>query len=546
MTNYSYLTSISSKGESMNRKKAVEKVISLQEESCRFAAELREGRVQHTDSTSLYTLVFELVEVQDQQAGKRSLLDAKYPTVKLRLLPEDAVPESTVLLYEYVELRNSTSEEFGTTLFLLLEEASFTRKPIIRQCTIMMYGFFGHAVHILPPSPQRRPCIILPPEVLRMIFTEASGHRPRESWRKNVISWALVCRSWETPALEYLYEDFSDGTIVDWNALKLADIAKSLKINESLGRMIRTFNADSFLEVTVSGFPESPVVTSLLEILQTAPLIRSLSVPGIPHDWASQLIAVICQLNQNLQTLTIKDPKHRWREEEAHFYSTVTTEMLAKLFSRIPTLRTIDISLFLGSEESEVLSALPVCSLLSLTLDTGTLPLSHLQYLTSSSLSSLKVVVLKGVLGLSNKDLGSWFTSISGNLKHLELAHSKFPKKDEDEPFAVETHLSSMNKLEYLHLDDGMFSSVIFDAYRPEVQRETAIVRGRRRTLILDRNGGIPLSLSLLADKLSTTQWEYIDIRGVGEIYETQEAKQNEVRAIAEKRGIWFMFNYYS
>jgi len=74
--------------------------------------------------------------------------------------------------------------------------------------------------------PSDAPYNMFPPEILRRILKEPLR---RDFRRRNVISLALVCRSWEIPALENLCENFH----VARNGPKLVDIFKTLKITHA-------------------------------------------------------------------------------------------------------------------------------------------------------------------------------------------------------------------------------------------------------------------------------------------------------------------------
>jgi len=482
-------------------------------------------------------------ELADEEISDDTQIKINCPMVKLELLPSNTILSQFETLYEYAEISSLPSQELGTTLFLALNNASFAKQRDSGGCVIEMYGFFGHAIHILPSASMRPPCISLPPEILALIFFEASWRRG--SWRKEVLSWALVCRSWEGPALEYLYETF-DNNLADYGFQpRLVDLAKTITRNPNLGRMIRVVDFTCFREVLRCSPLEPYIVGSLIETLEAAPLIRNLYIPGIPNDRAIELINAVCK-GQNLATLKIRIARFKWELKESAkvFYATPDSGIMAKLFHRIQSLRNVEFWLFTSAEDSEVLSTPPSCSLETLILDNGNIPISHLQLLTSTSLLSLQEVTLKAVVGLSNQDLMNWLFGISGNLVHLDLRQSKFPRQTPDEPFAVETIMPSMAKLESVTLDAGMFSSVILERFNPDPSSK--ILRtSRTRSLKLNSAEELPISLNTLAKMLPITRWRRIDfIEGADRML--MEEEKREVMAIAERYGIWLYFGFLS
>jgi len=406
---------------------------------------------------------------------------------------------------------------------------------------------YGFALHIIPPA-QRQQSISLPPELLHIIFSKTSSRRLWRSWktkyRMEAVSWALVCHSWEGPALDYLYEDFSDDsdTFLTEGTPSLNDLAWTLRTNPSLGRRIRRFASNAFREVKMHKIHERDVANCLVDVLKNTPLIRDLSIPSIPSEYAPRLIDAICGFTDNLQSLIVNISEFRGEEEAG--VTPVETSALAKILSHTSTLKRIEISSFQDSEAT--LSTAPTCTLHTFRLEKGSISFSHFQFLTSSSVSSLRVVTLKEVMGLSNNDLLGWLPGISETLQHLDLTLSKFPLEGTDEQFAIETVLPSMKRLKYLCLDDGMFSYAIFERFDPEPKGFHLDVG--KPTLSLVRNDGPFIPLNVLTHAVVATKWERIEIRGVIDwlinLDETQRTEKDEIVSLAKRKGVELAFEY--
>jgi len=542
-------------------------LLSLQRSGSSLAAELRE----QSDLVALYTIVFELLEFDDGR-------DFKAPQVKLELLPSNIMPPNTVAMYEYAKLCPSDLEGTGVSLFLSLRAASFKRLVRKEYNTLLYSPFFGHAVHILPPPSRRSKCISLPAELLRMIFVENAPRYipfgPRlTTWRKHVVPLAMVCHSWEQAALEYIYEDFScslRGMVPIEHGIRIVDVVHSLRSNPTLGPMIRKFNANLFCDVRQTQLRDTEVAKALVEVLKHSSNIRDLYIPNATGDETANLLDAIC-ISEDLEDLTVRIVMHNWKEEnDPHFRAPMDLGELAKVLHNVPTLRNISIWPFKCSEDSIDSLQVPSCTLETLWLEDGPLSLQNLQFISSSSISSLRTVVLREITGITNNQLLEFLSTISKIVKYLDLGKSTFPKMDPDEPFAIDAILPSMKRLEHLRVSSGMFTTEIFERFNPSTTepRPQEPVRGfgpfgrrypsglrqlrtrglwrfphqwgimKRYTLVLDRNGGQLIPLNVLADMLLVTRWEKIELEAVGDLYHQDKLMENKVEKIAHDKGI--------
>ena len=364
----------------------------------------------------------------------------------------------------------NTIFQFGQPLTENTQSVSVAFTSSHRLCTTMTRGVFsgpssdhsvtvGRVVRVLPVVLlSERKTITLPIDVLLLIFENLRFPPTYRSWRKDILSSALVCREW-TCALSVLLADFRSEDSQWGHPPEITSFANGLVACPSLGLDIKHLSVN-YLEKHPTWDPE----------------LSGIYPPKFPDLWQikeamtyrsqfGKAFLSILNVAKNLQTLRIfperilvvprddlADALRGLNKLEAFKGRCALT--MAQLMSCVatwPSLKRLSIMSVLPPVDQTLPLASPSCRLTEIEFMDAPIKDDELLCLVSASGSTLERLSLTHISQLTNAGLGAALRAVCTSLIFLYIMSDALPR-DPGEEHALDATITRLERLTTLNI----------------------------------------------------------------------------------------------
>jgi hypothetical protein len=368
---------------------------------------------------------------------------------------------------------SNTIFEFNQPLTENTQSVSVSFTSSHRLCTMMTRGVFsdpssdhsttvGRVVRVLPVALRsERKTIALPIDILLLIFENLRFPPAYRSWRKDILSSALVCREW-TCALSVLLSDFRSEDSQWGHPPEITSFANGLVAHPGLGLGIK-FLSVGYLEKhpTWDAYPELPPDTPSPMFLATLRLRQ-----GNPRlsQFGKAFLSVL-NVAKNVQTLRLNPGKDlvvpsddladalRGLNKLEAFKGrcTLTMAQLVSCVATWPSLKRLSILSVLPPVDQTLSLAPPSCRLTSIEFVDVPIKDDELVCLVSASGSTLERLTLTRISQLTNAGLGAALHAVCTSLTFLYIV-SEALARDRGEEHALDATITRMERLTTLNI----------------------------------------------------------------------------------------------
>jgi hypothetical protein len=216
------------------------------------------------ETLPIFTALFEIIDISD------------YPMIGLNLVLRPDI------MHDYHKLRVAYDRTYQCTqtshsAFALLE----SNRPFR---LIFMRGIPAHGLRILPIDRKCSHFLNLPRDTLRKIIRIATVSESSDTWRSQLFSYGMVCKSW-AENLDLFYSLYTNGD----KQVTASAVAGSLRHHPKRARLIERFSPDDYRDETLDTLPEAPDqylrrCEVFLEILRLATSITEIEITAIPES----------------------------------------------------------------------------------------------------------------------------------------------------------------------------------------------------------------------------------------------------------------------
>ena len=378
------------------------------------------------------------------------------------VLSEAGSPEGASTIFEFdqplTENTQSVSVSFTSSYLLctMITRGVFTDPSSDHSATI---GRVVRVLSIVPTSTRRT--ISLPTDILFLIFENLRFPPTHRSWRKDILSSALVCREW-TCALDVLLIDFRSEDSQWGHPPEIASFANGLVARPSLGLGIKYLSV-GYLEKHPTWDP-SPV----LPLCHPSPMFLAkllLQQSDLRRSQFGKVFLSILRVAENVQTLFLNPEKDlvvppddlagalRGLSNLKVFRGRCTLSM-AQLVSCIatwPSLRRLSILSVLPPRNYTLALAAPSCCLTELELVDVPIKDDELACLLSASGSTLERLTLNRISQLTNVGLGVALNAVCTSLTYLYIMSDALAR-NQGEEHALDVIITCMVRLANLEI----------------------------------------------------------------------------------------------
>ena len=355
----------------------------------------------------------------------------------------------------------------------------------------------GRVVRVLPVVlMSERKTITLPIDVLLLIFENLRFPPTYRSWRKDILSSALVCREW-TCALSMLLADFRSEDSQWGHPPEITSFANLLVARPNLGLGIKYLSV-GYLEKhpTWDAYPELPPDIPSAMFLATLRLRQ-----GIPRlsQFGKAFLSVL-NVSKNVQTLRLNPGKDlvvppgdladalRGLNKLEAFKGrcTLTMAQLVSCVATWPSLKRLSIMSVLPPVDQTLPLASPSCCLTAIEFVDVPIKDDELLCLVSASGLTLERLSLTRTSQLTNAGLGAALRAVCTSLTFLYIMSDALPR-DRGEEHALDATITRMGRLTTLKIVPEVASERMIERRAEAFKRTTPALPEVHLRLMISR-----------------------------------------------------------
>ncbi|KIJ60225.1 hypothetical protein HYDPIDRAFT_117498, partial [Hydnomerulius pinastri MD-312] len=331
------------------------------------------------------------------------------------------------------------------------------------------YFLTTRVVRVFPPSSARKLVARggLPTEILLSIFRNVAQADRYSGWRRDLVSFALVCRNW-TCSLALLLWDFEQpyrGLYWQKTPPNIHALASALTERPVLGLSIKHLSTEYFRgqhsRLGHEAASLSEFTSAFIVILRSTRKLQTLQMTGLDTTQADALVEALYDLRE-LHTLTTgKDPSQKFND------GVLSIVQLAYCLATWPSLKSLSVYGVTPPADTTPATTLqpPVCSLTELTISRFLhMTDKELMYILSSSFQSLERVTLDSISGITNAGLRTFLSAISQSVSSLTIQFTgyRYGTQQPDER-ALDAVIGDMPRLRQLRIKGDLATESMLD-----------------------------------------------------------------------------------
>ncbi|KIJ60219.1 hypothetical protein HYDPIDRAFT_32476 [Hydnomerulius pinastri MD-312] len=305
----------------------------------------------------------------------------------------------------------------------------------------------------------------LPTEILLTIFRNVAQADRYGGWRRDLVSFALVCRNW-TCSLALLLCDFEQpyrGLYWQTTPPNIHVLASALTERPVLGLSIKHLNTKYFRvqrpRLGHEAASLSELTSAFIVILRSTKKLQTLQMTGLDTSQADALVEALYDLRE-LHTFTIGDPSCIFN------HGVLSIVQLAYCLATWPSLKSLSVSGVTPPADTTPGTTLrpPVCSLTELTISHFLhMTDKELMYNLSSSFQSLERVTLDCISGITNTGLRTFLNAISHSVSSLTIQFTGYGYGKQREELALDAVIGNMPRLRQLRIKGDLATESMLD-----------------------------------------------------------------------------------
>ncbi|KIJ60210.1 hypothetical protein HYDPIDRAFT_117478 [Hydnomerulius pinastri MD-312] len=415
---------------------------------------------------SSFTAIFEIVH---HESIGRFLQRLRPATGKVILRSTDHLPQLNDMRILLESEESVTPDTLSLSLTFTHSTKLYTPLDLVSERSLSPPPHFltTRVVRVFPPS-NAGPLVArggLPTEILLSIFRYVVQADRYSGWRRDLVSFALVCHNW-TCSLALLLWDFKQpyrGLYWQKTPPNIYALARALTERPVLGLSIKHLSTEYFrVQRPRLGHEAASLAeftSAFIVILRSTKKLQTLRITDLDTSQADALVEALYDLRE-LHTLTTGND---W--SETFNDGVLSIVQIAYCLATWPSLKSLSVY---GTPPADTTPGTtlrpPVCSLTELTIS-GYLHMTdeELMYILSSSSQSLERVTLDFILGITNTGLRTFLSAISQNVSSLTIQFAGYGYGKQHEELALDAVIGGMPRLRQLRIKGDLATESMLD-----------------------------------------------------------------------------------